>query len=67
MKPTQTHTPNYSVRRLPDVYLVIQAARTVRITKHKFGSRTYYKAPESGYMRTLRDAVMYVATGGLVF
>lgn len=67
MTPAQYHTPNYSVHRLPDCYLVVVGKLTQRITKHKFGSRTYYKTATSGYLRTLRDAIMYVVTGGKLF
>lgn len=67
MKPTQAHKASYIVRRLPDCYLVILGNQTHRITKHKFGSKTYYKTISSGYLSTLRDAIMYVVTGGKLF
>lgn len=67
MKPAHAYKPSYAVRRLQDCYLVITGKQTYRIIKHKFGSKTYYKAPGSGYLSTLRDAIMYVVTGGKLF
>lgn len=67
MTPTHFHKANYAVHRLPNCYLVIAGTKTHRITKHKFGSATFYKTEPSGYLRTLRDSVMYVVTGGQLF